>query len=189
MSQQLPKTLVLDLDETLIFSTLETSSDVDFDLTLAGQQCFVRVRPGVAAFAERMRPLFNCQIWSTGQPIYVEAVCQTLGLDWMVMWGRDRCRRLDEIPDMHHEPFDKPLSYLNVDMASVVIVDNAPGTFNANPQNGIPITTWRGDPEDRQLDLLGDYLSWLATLDDMRRDHWRWATEVLIARNGRFYHD
>jgi TFIIF-interacting CTD phosphatase-like protein len=177
------KILVLDLDETLVYSTLERPPVVDHELLIAEQTCFVRVRPGVQSFVERMRSCFGeCRIWSTGQPIYVESVCKTLGIDWMTIWGRDRCRRL-AVPVPGADPYDKPLELISNDPRSIVIVDNAPSVFACNPQNGIPITTWRGDPSDRQLDLIGDYLEVLSLREDMRGEHGQWAAQVLIRRN------
>ncbi len=179
------KTLVFDLDETLVFSSLEATDDADHVLSIAGQTVYVQVRPGALAIARTMRELFACRVWSTGQPIYVEAVCAAMGLEWMEIWGRDRCRRLDAIPENHFEPYDKPLHLISQDLAKIVIVDNAPGAFNCNPENGIPINTWRGDPEDRQLFHLTYYLRWLHHLPDMRRDHRAWPQETVILRNER----
>lgn len=179
-------TLVLDLDETLVFATLERQARVDHELALAGQTVFLQVRPYALDFLAAARTQWDLHIWSTGQPIYVEAVCRCLGLDPDTpAWARDRCRRLDTIPDHHHEPYDKPLAAIGTELASTIIVDNAPGTFACNPRNGIPITAWHGDRSDQQLRLLALYLHWLAAQPDMRRDHWRWAAEVVLLRNTR----
>jgi len=177
------KILVLDLDETLVFASLEPQERVDLELVIGTTPCFVQIRPGLEELVASIKDRWRCLVWSTGQPAYVEATCKALGIDWMELWARDRCRRLDTIPEQHHEPFDKPLVWVEPDETSVVIVDNAPGSFACNPKNGIPIQTWRGERADRQLVFLADYLGWLVEQPDVRRDHWKWATEVLLLRN------
>lgn len=185
-ANQRDKTLVLDLDETLVFATLEPQARVDHEMHLAGQDVFVQVRPGARAFLDAVQADWTVMIWSTGQPIYVDAVCEHLGLGAGIeAWGRDRCRRLEVIPEHHHEPYDKPLARVDAPLDRVVIVDNAPGTFACNPDNGIPITAWHGDLADQQLRLLAIYLRWLAAQPDVRRNHWRWAIEVMTLRNTR----
>jgi TFIIF-interacting CTD phosphatase-like protein len=178
-----PPIFVLDLDETLVFATLEAPPDPDFMLELLGQQVFVRIRPGVQAFLDLIRPRCDLRVWSTGQPIYVDAICEKLGIDDIPKWGRDRCRRLDRMIANHHEPYDKPLEWITPDLSRVVIIDNSPGVFACNLANGVPIDSWRGDRDERQLDLLGCYLLWLAQQPDLRRDHSEWSREALLLRN------
>lgn len=187
-SNAVQKILVFDLDETLVFATLDEVTDPDFVLELAGQRVYLRVRPGVAELIESVRPHYTCRVWSTGQPIYVEAVCQSLKIEWMEFWGRDRCRQLTTMIEGHREPYDKPLSWISEDLERIAIVDNSPGVYACNPRNGIPIDSWHGDRSDRQLDLLQHYLRWLAERSDMRRDHNTWTTETLLMRNAQGIH-
>jgi TFIIF-interacting CTD phosphatase-like protein len=178
-----PKILVFDLDETLVFASMEESADVDFRLELMGQKVFLKLRPGAQEIVDFLRPRCDLRVWSTGQPIYVEAVCQLLKIADRPWWGRDRCRRLDQMIAGHHEPYDKPLDWICEDLSRIVIIDNSPGIFACNPRNGLHIDSWRGDREDRQLDLLRGYLLWLLEQPDMRREHGEWSREALLRRN------
>lgn len=175
--------LVFDLDETLVFATLESPADPDFVLELLGQQVYVRVRPGVPELLALVRPLCDLRVWSTGQAIYVDAICEKLGISDVPKWGRDRCRRLERMIDGHHEPYDKPLDWIHADLSRIAIIDNSPGVFACNLPNGIHIDSWRGDRSERQLDLLGRYLQWLTAQPDLRRDHSQWSREALLLRN------
>jgi TFIIF-interacting CTD phosphatase-like protein len=178
-----PPILVFDLDETLVFATLDPPDDPDFVLELLGQQVYVRVRAGVPELLALAREISDVRVWSTGQPIYVDAICEKLGISDVPKWGRDRCRRLDQMIVGHHEPYDKPLDWIHPDLSRIAIIDNSPGVFACNAQNGIPIDSWRGDRAERQLDLLGRYLRWLVAQPDLRRDHREWSREALLLRN------
>jgi hypothetical protein len=52
----------------------------------------------------------------------------------------------------------------NRDIESMIIVDNCMGSFGQALGNGIPILAFEGDPNDRELLLLKDYLVGLSLL-------------------------
>lgn len=51
----------------------------------------------------------------------------------------------------------KDLTVLKLDLSRVVLVDNNPMSFLAQPSNGIPVPSWYDDPHDRSL-LVGRLL-------------------------------
>lgn len=44
------------------------------------------------------------------------------------------------------------------DLSKMIIVDNIRDNFERQPENGIEIMTWIGNPEDRELHKLGQFL-------------------------------
>jgi RNA polymerase II subunit A small phosphatase-like protein len=47
-------------------------------------------------------------------------------------------------------------------------VDDRPYTFSRNYGNGIPVTPWHGDPDDRELVVLAAQLQQLLSVEDVR---------------------
>lgn len=45
----------------------------------------------------------------------------------------------------------KDLTKLNINLKNVIIIDNTPSSYSLQPLNGIPISTWNGDPNDKNL--------------------------------------
>lgn len=174
------KKLVLDLDETLVYSTMEPFGEHSVKLSAGGSFYYTTLRPGVRSFLERMNQLFDCTIWSTGQQAYLESLWDYIAIPGYTLWGRDHCRRI-AAPE-GAEPYEKPLRQITEDLTSIVIVDNTPSMFAKCPLNGIPVRTWRGDMNDTELDHLRHYLEWLEKQPSMQRDHQSWRIETLCLR-------
>eukprot|EP00826_Nyctotherus_ovalis_P054584 TRINITY_DN7159_c0_g1_i15.p1 TRINITY_DN7159_c0_g1~~TRINITY_DN7159_c0_g1_i15.p1 ORF type:complete len:443 (-),score=77.93 TRINITY_DN7159_c0_g1_i15:35-1363(-) len=64
--------------------------------------------------------------------------------------------------------FVKDLSQLGRDLKDVIMVDNLPSCYALQPCNGIPISTWTDNKNDRELDLLAAVLESLSKVDDVR---------------------
>jgi TFIIF-interacting CTD phosphatase-like protein len=56
----------------------------------------------------------------------------------------------------------KDLSVLNRPMETILIIDDTPSNFKAQPQNGIRISQFKGDPDDLMLKVLADILELIA---------------------------
>lgn len=56
------------------------------------------------------------------------------------------------------------------DLSKTIIVDNIRENFERQEENGIEIKTWIGDPMDRELETLGNFLRGLveAQVKDVR---------------------
>lgn len=76
------KTLVLDLDETLVHSTLDGFDEPDFGFKVSfnGREHHVNVRqrPDVFAFLERCAQLFEVVVFTASQKIYAEQLLNIL---------------------------------------------------------------------------------------------------------------
>lgn len=160
--------LVLDLDETLVHSTLEPCENADFTIpinfNMRDQTIYVRCRPHLKEFVERVSTLFEIIIFTASQSIYAEKLLNVL--DPQKKLFRHRVYR--ESCVYVEGNFLKDLSVLGRDLARVIIIDNSPQAFGFQVDNGIPIESWFDDRTDRELPLLLPFLESLVGVDDVR---------------------
>ncbi|CAN8325094.1 unnamed protein product [Cochlearia groenlandica] len=161
-------TLVLDLDETLVHSTLEASRDSDFSFGVSfnTQQntVYVKRRPHLYRFLERAVELFHVVIFTASHSIYASQLLDILDPEGKFVsqrFYRDSCILSDGI-------YTKDLSVLGLDLAKVAIVDNCPQVYRFQMNNGIPIKSWYDDPTDDGLISLLPFLETLADANDVR---------------------
>ncbi|GAB2299088.1 hypothetical protein Dimus_033159 [Dionaea muscipula] len=163
-----PIILVLDLDETLVHSTLEHREDADFMFTvfynMKQQTVYVKKRPYLQTFLERVAEMFEIIVFTASQIIYAAQLLDILDPDGKLISGRayrDSCILSDGI-------YTKDLTVLGVDLAKVIIIDNSPQVFRLQINNGIPIKSWFHDPSDSELISLIPFLETLVDVDDVR---------------------
>ncbi|XP_050944510.1 uncharacterized protein LOC103484399 isoform X1 [Cucumis melo] len=161
-------TLVLDLDETLVHSTLEPQDDADFRFTVCLNMkehiVYVKRRPYLQIFLDRVAEMFEVAIFTASQSIYAEQVLNKLDPDNCIISRRlyrESCIFSDGC-------YTKDLTVLGIDLAKVVIVDNYPQVFRLQVNNGIPIKSWIDDPLDSALISLLPFLETLVDVDDVR---------------------
>ncbi|KAI4967389.1 hypothetical protein ZWY2020_027892 [Hordeum vulgare] len=143
-------TLVLDLDETLVHSTLEPCEDSDFTFpvrfNLRDHTIYVRCRPYLKDFLERVASMFEIIIFTASQSIYAEQLLNVLD-------PKEGCSVIEFIASLASRGgnYLKDLSVLGRDLSRVVIIDNSPQAFGFQLDNGIPIESWFDDPSDKEL--------------------------------------
>ncbi|XP_050146792.1 uncharacterized protein LOC126622169 isoform X1 [Malus sylvestris] len=161
-------TLVLDLDETLVHSTLEHRDDADFTFTvffnMKEHTVYVKRRPHLQTFLERVAEMFEVVIFTASQSIYAAQLLDILDPCAKFISRRvyrESCIFLDG-------SYTKDLTVLGVDLAKVAIIDNTPQVFRLQVNNGIPIKSWFDDPSDSALISLLPFLETLVNADDVR---------------------
>lgn len=165
------KTLILDLDETLVHSSLEPGggpkgSDFSFDVRFNNLDhvIFVRKRPHLASFMALAASLFEVVVFTASQKVYAEKLLNIIDPERKLIKHRifrDSCVIIEG-------NYLKDLTCLGRDMRTTFIVDNSPQAFGFQPDNGIPIESWYDDERDNELMKLWPFLRDLASVEDVR---------------------
>lgn len=161
------KCLVLDLDETLVHSSFDYVENADFvipiEIGTKIQQVYVLKRPGVDEFLKKMGQVFEVVVFTASVAKYADAV-----LDLLDVSNSVHHRLFRESCVYHQGVYVKDLEILGRDLKSIAIVDNSHHSYAFNVSNGIPISSWFDDLEDKALDSLTTLLLEMKESDDFR---------------------
>ena len=163
------KTLVLDLDETLVhsqFQPFEVESDITLKIELENElhDIHVMVRPGVKEFLENMGKIYEIVIFTASVSKYADPLLDILDKDKICKHRlfREHCTQINTC-------YIKEIKKLGRELKDIVIVDNSPMSYALNPENGLPILTWFEDKEDRELYNISSVLEFLSFVPDVRQ--------------------
>ena len=162
------KTLVLDLDETLVhsqFGPFDVPSDVVINIEIENEihDIHVLVRPGVKEFLEKISKKFEIVIFTASISKYAGPLLDILDKNKLCTYRlfREHCTLINT-------SFVKDLKKLGRDLKDVIIVDNSPMAYLLNNENGLPILTWFDDKNDRELYKIYQILEFLSSVPDVR---------------------
>eukprot|EP01028_Stygiella_incarcerata_P005814 TRINITY_DN2412_c1_g2_i1.p1 TRINITY_DN2412_c1_g2~~TRINITY_DN2412_c1_g2_i1.p1 ORF type:complete len:350 (-),score=111.77 TRINITY_DN2412_c1_g2_i1:207-1256(-) len=162
------KTLILDLDETLVHSTFRpmpcTSFVVDVSINGMTHKVYVSKRPGVDEFLKRVGELYEVVVFTASLGIYANPVLDELDKRDIV-----RARLFREACAPYMGGYVKDISRLGRSVDSSIIIDNSAASYVFHPHNAIPIRSWFDDPNDTELIKLISFLEDLAKKDDIYR--------------------
>ncbi|OAE26704.1 hypothetical protein AXG93_3310s1030 [Marchantia polymorpha subsp. ruderalis] len=144
-------TLVLDLDETLVHSSLDPSPAYDYSIEVEmksrmRQTFFVLKRPGVDDFLAAVASKFEVVLFTASTKGYADAV-----LDVLDPGGRISHRLYQDSCSVLRGIIIKDLSLLGRQLSKVLIVDNNPQSYMLQPANAVPISSFRDDLQDLEL--------------------------------------
>ncbi|KAI9094559.1 NLI interacting factor-like phosphatase-domain-containing protein [Phlyctochytrium arcticum] len=162
------KTLVLDLDETLIHSTSRSSRNHDHivEVLVDRHVClyYVYKRPFCDLFMQKVSEWYKVVIFTASMPEYAMPV-----IDWLDPTNTLVSERYFRAACRHkHGTYVKDLAFIESDLSQVCLVDNSPISYQDNEDNGIPIDSWISDPRDEALLDLLPFLDALRFVDDVR---------------------
>ena len=163
------KTLVLDLDETLAhgqnipFSSSKNQMKFECILNNIKSTIYFKIRPGVREFLRKMCKLYEIVIFTASVEDYAKPLIDLIDIKKVCSYKlyRDQCTCEKLI-------FIKDLKKLGRDLKDVIIIDNSPNAYSWNKENGIPISTWIEDENDRELFDLVQILEFLSNVEDVR---------------------
>jgi RNA polymerase II subunit A small phosphatase-like protein len=161
------KTLVLDLDETLVHSSFRPVPGPDFIISIeldgVTHRVYVQKRPGVDHFLEEMGAKFEVVVFTASLDKYANPV-----LDILDPKGFIKVRLFREACVQHYGNYVKDLSLLGRKIEDTLIIDNSPFSYMFQPDNAIPITSWFNDKTDRELyDLIPFLLEQIVPCEDV----------------------
>ena len=162
------KTLVLDLDETLVHSSFVPfeKNDLILNVNFDGvfYNIYVLVRPGVEQFIKEMGKYFEIVTFTASIENYASPLLDILDKEKNIQYRlfRDHCNFVNGI-------FIKDLKKLNRNLKDLIIVDNSPMAYAFDVDNGLPILSWFENKDDRELIYIQPILKFLANVDDVRK--------------------
>ena len=147
-------TLVLDLDETLIYYRKDMKNNTK-NISNPNKNTLI-MRPGLIEFLRKMRLLYELVLFSFGTCEYVDNIVNII---------EKKEKFFEHILYRNHATFSnnayiKNLSLLGRDLKTILIVDDIPTVFTIHKSNGICIKPFNGDVvSDRNtLKILGEIL-------------------------------
>ena len=163
------KTLVLDLDETLIHSAFEPfipRDDITLTMKMKDNDIIIHVlkRPYLDEFLNIVTQKYEVVIFTASISDYANPLLDQLDPMKKISHRlfREHCTKAD------NGLFIKDLNRLGRDLKNVIIIDNNPVSFIANKANGLPILTWHSIQSDNELIKLIPLLTYLSNVDDIR---------------------
>ena len=163
------KTLVLDLDETLIHSAFEPfipRDDITLRMKMKDNDIIIHVlkRPYLDEFLNIVTQKYEVVIFTASISDYANPLLDQLDPMKKISHRlfREHCTKTD------NGLFIKDLNRLGRDLKNVIIIDNNPVSFIANKANGLPILTWHSIQSDNELIKLIPLLTYLSNVDDIR---------------------
>jgi RNA polymerase II subunit A small phosphatase-like protein len=150
------KLLILDLDETLIFSS-EVPLDRSADLRLGDYYTYKR--PGLDCFLEFAFLHFNVAVWTSSEADYARLAIDSLFPvveRLRFIWTRDRCTlRTDQETRQTYWVKDlRKVKRAGFPLDQILVVDDSPEKLERNYGNYIRIEPFYGELADSELHRL-----------------------------------
>ncbi|KAI4612676.1 uncharacterized protein J4E87_010228 [Alternaria ethzedia] len=175
------KTLIIDLDETLIHSIVnggrfqtghmvevKLQASVGADGQVIGPQVpllyYVHKRPYCDDFLKKVSKWYNLIIFTASVQEYADPVIDWLEVERKYFAGRYYRQHCT----VRNGAYIKDLAQVEPDLSKVMILDNSPLSYVFHPDNAIPIEGWISDPTDHDLLHLIPLLEGLQYVTDVR---------------------
>ena len=162
------KTLVLDLDETLVhsqFFEFSIPSDITIKIEIEKEiyDIHVLVRPGVEKFIKTMKDYYEIIIFTASISKYADILMNIIDPNNYCPYRlfREHCSFINN-------NYVKDLKRLGRNLKDTIIVDNSPLSYSFHPNNGLPILSWFDDYRDNELENITPILIFLSGVDDVR---------------------
>ncbi|CAD8095913.1 unnamed protein product [Paramecium sonneborni] len=164
------KTLVIDLDETLVHCNEYPQLKSDFYIPVKVNnliyQAGISIRPYTQEFLKNMAQYYEIIIFTASNEEYANQIINYLDPQGIIISGRlfrENCIEIE--PGCHI----KDLRILNRDLKDVVLIDNSAFSYAFQIENGIPIIPYLDNKKDNELQHLESYLKVLIKYDDFRK--------------------
>ena len=167
------KTLILDLDETLIHSSLKpfniknevkikinTTTTTSKNKLSQNNQYTIHMlkRPYVGLFLSIICDIFEVVVFTASISDYANSILNEIDTEKKIKYRlyREHCIKIDK------DRYIKNLYCLGRELKNVIIIDNNPFSYSLNMENGLPISTWETNQSDNELIKLIPLLQYLS---------------------------
>ena len=176
-------TLILDLDETLIYScrfsdlsTMKPSLEsigitivvLYYSSHLQLRQnkyvsFYVYKRPYLDKFLNIVCRWFNVVVFTAGEKPYADAILNVIDPRCQIRkrFYKENCQLVDG-------SYVKRIETVNCELGNTMLLDNNPECYRMDKSNAISITSWYGDDKDKELNNLIPFLDLMRTVEDVR---------------------
>lgn len=167
------KTIIFDLDETLAHCVRQENParppDVFLNITLMSGQVLkagFNIRPYTKECLEMVNKHFEVVVFTASHKWYADSILNYIDPEGKYIQHRlyrEHCIKSDD------NVYIKDLRvFKGRDLKDLIIVDNAVYSFGAQLSNGIPITPFKDDKDDREFLCLMNYLDMIKDVEDFR---------------------
>mmetsp|Transcript_30366 Transcript_30366/g.35057 ORF Transcript_30366/g.35057 Transcript_30366/m.35057 type:complete len:301 (-) Transcript_30366:173-1075(-) len=167
--QQERKTLIFDLDNTLIFTCNDIPESGKFaPITLQrdGEYVikYVIKRPGLLKFLKSLSKNFNICVFTSAEATYARKVIEAVKISKYIyaMYDRTHCKKVKS------SLYQKNIWSLGFEQKQVILIDDFAFQAECQPENCIQIKPFEGDVNDRELYQLYPFLQRINQADDVR---------------------
>jgi len=161
------KTLVLDLDETLVHSSFKPIPNPDFIIPVEIEdqvhKVYVVKRPGVDQFLHKMGEKFEVVVFTASLAKYADPVLDLLDTTKVV-----KARLFREACSNYKGNYVKDLNRLGRELKNTVIIDNSPSSYLFHQEYAIGCETWFDDENDTELMDMIPFLESMAKCDNVK---------------------
>ncbi|CAG9463532.1 unnamed protein product [Pedinophyceae sp. YPF-701] len=151
-------TVVLDLDGTLVSTyTVRRAPRLPREVRsyvvgrggpLNVDGVFVVERPGLGDFLRSLAEVSEVVLFTAGLEDYAAPIVEAIDPDGTVF---SHCLYRPATVESRYYSCVKDLSLLGRDLSKTLLVDDTPLAFLHDPHNGVPVFSFKGDPDDRLL--------------------------------------
>ncbi|GLJ15173.1 hypothetical protein SUGI_0248070 [Cryptomeria japonica] len=169
MSKWLERTIVLDLDNTLVNATLSRPSKYDFTISVEHSDektltYYVQRRFGINLLFFYLKIYkYEIIIFTSASKEYTDAILKGFNMDG----GVDHCLYRDSCSSVLGR-WVKDLRKLGRDMKKVFLADDCPDSYQLHPENGFLVKPFLGSSHDRELMRVVDVARRAAQCEDVR---------------------
>ena len=155
------KTLVLDLDETLVHAKftekVEGTPDHSFTIKINNTELptHLWIRPGAEDFIVEMAKYYELVIFTASRPTYADRAIDIIDPKKLIShrlyrdsWSEHFVTKED---GSNTAFYVKDLSRLSRFIDDIIILDNSPYAYIYQKENGLPIKSWTGEKKDSEL--------------------------------------
>jgi TFIIF-interacting CTD phosphatase-like protein len=165
------KLLILDIDETLVYSTVKPLTKVE---DFKADQYYVYKRPGLDLFLDFCLDNYDLAVWTSSASEYAKIIVNNLFSrpDYLeFVWSREKCTQRYNLDtnDYYLLKDLKKVKKMGFDLDAIIMIDDSKEKLERNYGNHISVAPYRGELNDDELAFLQKYLISLKDISNIRK--------------------